>query len=235
MKTCPKCNIDHNKPGTFCSRSCANSRGPRSDKVKQKISKSKIASAPPNKIYKRVCNRCGTKFEEPHKHHTRNYCSDKCRKQSWKEHGSINGRKGAAANNKRSKNEILFAELCLEHFDNVLTNEPMFNGWDADVILTDLRIAILWNGIWHYNKITENHSVKQVQNRDKIKIKEIKNLGYYPYIIKDLGGYNPEFVKQEFNTFKQNIGDVAYVGRASDSYSGRTQFKSERHHQIILT
>lgn len=26
MKLCPKCNVEHNKPGKFCSRSCANSR-----------------------------------------------------------------------------------------------------------------------------------------------------------------------------------------------------------------
>lgn len=26
MKTCPKCNKEHNKTGTYCSRSCANSR-----------------------------------------------------------------------------------------------------------------------------------------------------------------------------------------------------------------
>lgn len=26
MKQCPKCNTEHNKPGTFCSRTCANSR-----------------------------------------------------------------------------------------------------------------------------------------------------------------------------------------------------------------
>jgi hypothetical protein len=26
MKICPKCNVQHNKPGKFCSRACANSR-----------------------------------------------------------------------------------------------------------------------------------------------------------------------------------------------------------------
>lgn len=26
MKDCPKCGIQHNKPGKFCSRTCANSR-----------------------------------------------------------------------------------------------------------------------------------------------------------------------------------------------------------------
>ena len=25
-KTCPKCNVEHEKPGKFCSRTCANSR-----------------------------------------------------------------------------------------------------------------------------------------------------------------------------------------------------------------
>ena len=26
MKICPKCNSEHDKPGTYCSRTCANSR-----------------------------------------------------------------------------------------------------------------------------------------------------------------------------------------------------------------
>jgi len=39
MKLCPKCNNDHSKPGIFCSRICANSRGPRSEEIKQKISR----------------------------------------------------------------------------------------------------------------------------------------------------------------------------------------------------
>lgn len=37
MKTCPKCQITHTKSGLFCSRSCANSRGPRSDEIKTRI------------------------------------------------------------------------------------------------------------------------------------------------------------------------------------------------------
>lgn len=38
MKTCPKCNLSHSQKGTFCSRSCANSRGPRSDEFKKTVS-----------------------------------------------------------------------------------------------------------------------------------------------------------------------------------------------------
>lgn len=118
------------------------------------------------------------------------------------------GKKSAKtrAEEKRSKNEKLFASLCEERFNKVLTNEPIFNGWDADVIIEDLKVAVLWNGKWHYEKITEKHSVKQVQNRDRIKIKEIEKAGYKPYVIKDMGRYNKNFVKKEFSFFlkKQN-------------------------------
>ena len=81
----------------------------------------------------------------------------------------------------------------------------MFNGWDADIILPDLKIAVLWNGKWHYEKITKKHSVKQVQNRDKIKIQEIIQTGYKPYIIKDMGKYKVNFVKDEFEKFQKYI------------------------------
>lgn len=34
MKVCPKCNSEHEKNGTYCSRLCANSRGPMSEEAK---------------------------------------------------------------------------------------------------------------------------------------------------------------------------------------------------------
>jgi hypothetical protein len=38
MKICPKCQVDHNKKGTFCSRKCANSRSwSEQDKQKKSI------------------------------------------------------------------------------------------------------------------------------------------------------------------------------------------------------
>lgn len=51
-------------------------------------------------------------------------------------------------------------------------------------------------------KITEKHSVQQIQNRDKIKIKEIKKCGYIPYIIKDLGGFDEDFLEIDFEKLK---------------------------------
>jgi hypothetical protein len=107
----------------------------------------------------------------------------------------------ANSQNRRSKNEKLFCEMCESKFNEVKNNEPIFNGWDADIIIEDLKIAVLWNGIWHYKQISKKQSLEQVQSRDKIKLREIENCGYRAYIIKDMGSYDPIFVKEEFDKF----------------------------------
>lgn len=116
-------------------------------------------------------------------------------------HFSMMGRISSASQNRRSKNEIRFAQLCKKFFKNVGVNVPMFNGWDADVIIYDKNVAVLWNGVWHYKKITKQHSLKQVKNRDKIKLLEIQKCGYIPYIVKDMNGKDYHFVEKEFEKF----------------------------------
>ena len=108
-----------------------------------------------------------------------------------------------------SKNEIAFCELCENYFgkENVLHNEPMFNGWDADIIIPEHKLAILWNGPWHYRKITAKHSLEQVQTRDRLKQVEIANCGYTCYIIKDIkGNADLNKVNAEFNAFLIKFG-----------------------------
>lgn len=112
---------------------------------------------------------------------------------------------------RRSRNEIEFCSLCEEKFGTaaVLHNIPYFNGWDADVIIPELKIAILWNGAWHYKQIYDKSSLIQIKNRDNIKISEIKKAGFIPYVIKDLGKANSEFVKNQFNIFCKWIDDLS--------------------------
>lgn len=109
--------------------------------------------------------------------------------------------KSIASQSRRSKNEVYFSELCQRHFKDVKCNEPIFNGWDADVIIEDLKVAVLWNGNWHYQQIQKNISLKQIQTRDKIKKYQIINCGYTPYIIEDRGKYNQKFVEEQFQKF----------------------------------
>lgn len=201
----------------FCSRSCANTRK-HSAQTKQKISrKIKIKqinkTTSKNKI--KICKVCNSEYTLlTHKDATKFFCSHECyqyykknRKdflspETIKKYQECGHKLVAILKDiKRSKNEIAFYELCKKEFNNVVHNEPIFNGWDADIIIHDLKIAILWNGRWHYEKLTKNHSVQQVQNRDKIKINEILKYGYYPYIIKDMGKFSIKKVQSQWQIF----------------------------------
>lgn len=199
--------------GRFCSRSCANSRN-HSKQTREKI-KTGVIKTTKNKLNIKkkqylenpnfcvVCNQV-----IPYAIRSRKTCCNSCYAKLRKENLSLAGKVSAKNQCRRSKNEIKFCELCEEYFGktNVIHNEPMFNGWDADIIIPKYKIAILWNGPWHYRQITKKHKLKQVQNRDKIKLKEIKRCGYIAYIIKDLyGKYDINKVEKEFEKFLKTL------------------------------
>ena len=204
----------------FCSCSCAAKYNNRlrdnpSDETRKKISESLLVyhqTVKPRKEY--VCRVCGKKYHIGENGSTRMFCSKEClneyrsNRKKYLSSESISKLSEAGRHsvrnqeeNRRSRNEVYFCKLCEEHFANVKHNEPMFNGWDADIIIEDNKMAVLWNGKWHYQVIKKGQSVEQIQNRDRIKIQEIENCGYKPYIIKDMGKYNPKFVEDEFKRF----------------------------------
>ncbi len=197
----------------FCSRSCANSKKVNDD-TKKKISKSikkyylKQQKYKLNLYFLKRCENCNSFYLT--KRINQRFCSVSC-STTWKnkniDMARLAGLKSSQIQKeiRRSKNEIYFYDLCVKNFNNVTSNEQIFDGWDADIIIYDYNIAILWNGVWHYKKITKQHSVKQVQNRDNIKIKKIKNKGFIPYIIKDMGKYSKEFVDEQFIILKKYI------------------------------
>lgn len=197
--SCTESEYNKNRYRHYCSRACANSHT-ISEETKQKIANTLTK---PKKI--KICKDCG--LEISYKATYCKNCANKHHNEFISEESRLklsNAGKHSAeiqSDIRRSKNEIDFYNLCYEQFNSVRHNEPIFNGWDADIIIDDIKVAVLWNGPWHYKKITEQHSVEQVQNRDKIKINEIKKYGYIPYIIKDLGKANHEKVLYEFNLF----------------------------------
>ncbi len=67
------------------------------------------------------------------------------------------------------------------------------------------KIAVLWNGIFHYKQIHKKQSLEQVQSRDKIKMKVIENNGYTYYIVKDIGSYKKKFVEEQFELFLKSL------------------------------
>jgi hypothetical protein len=172
-----------------------------------------------NKILERKCLFCEVIFK-PKQNKVKicslicanNYARTPEKIEKAKINGSKGGRISAESQQRRSKNEIYFADLCINHFgkDNIKTNETIFkddkgSGWDADIIIMSKKIAVLWNGIFHYKQIFKKQSLEQVQNRDKIKIKVIENNGYNSYIIKDIGKFSKKFVEKEFEKFLKLI------------------------------
>ena len=183
----------------YCSEYCSHKRE-HSEETKQKISKSLIKDRDI-----KFCINCNVDISM--KRSKNKFCSRSC--SSKYNVNTIEGKnrirlmveKSVLSQSRRSKNEILFFEKCKSYFNNVDNNKIIFNGWDADIIIYDYKIAVLWNGIWHYEKIYKKQSLEQIQNRDSIKIKEILNCGYIPYIIKDMGKHSVKKVDEEFSIF----------------------------------
>lgn len=198
----------------YCSNKCSyshkrNNSIKKKNPIKKKTIIKKIIPRKPKKIKQRICKKCGNIF-----HGTLfgiNFCSQNC-KDTYVRHISEDtrkklseaGKRSAAKQSeiRRSKNEILFCQLCEKHFKTVEHNKPIFNGWDADIIIYDINYAVLWNGRWHYVEIMKKgNTLKSIQNRDRLKEKEIKNANWNLYVIKDMGKYNPKFVHEKFDEF----------------------------------
>ena len=212
-KKCGKPVYEKFGSGKFCSRSCANSHV-QTKEINEKRSKTLSQRYLDRHVDRySICKICGKKFKLPinsyGKWYARATCSDECFSKANSLNGIKGGRISANIQVRRSKNEIYFCELCEKHFKNVRHNEPIFNGWDADVIIDDIKYAVLWNGQWHYRKIRCDQSLEQIQTRDKIKLDQIISCGYTPYIIKDMGRYNKKFVEEQFNLFIDKIGSIA--------------------------
>jgi len=126
-----------------------------------------------------ICVVCSKKFEG-----CRLTCSPQCRKVLLVRDGTKGGIKSASKRVLRSSQEIKLFELLNSKY-KCLHNVQMFDGFDADIIIPDLKLAIMWNGIWHYEKVTKQHSLLQVQKRDEIRISKIIKHGYNYITVKD--------------------------------------------------
>lgn len=131
-----------------------------------------------------LCNVCSTAIDFSNRR--RKTCSDKCLDIRNKQNCSKRGRNSASKNVKRSKQEIELFERCKEQFPDALSNHVIAEGWDADIVLPESKVAILWNGPWHYQQMPfQNHSLKQVQTRDRLKTKLFESLGWKVLIFED--------------------------------------------------
>lgn len=184
----------------FCSRSCSasftNKGKVMSEESRNKISKKLKGKSSQNLGIRKIprvdsnCYFCDAPIEilERELDKVITCKSTECKRQA----AILAGKKSAASRVKRSKDEIKLYELCKNYFTNVKSNYIVEDGWDADIVLPDLKIAIMWNGPWHYKEMgMSNHSLSQVQNRDKIKTRLFESKGWTVIAFEDRY-YTPE-------------------------------------------
>jgi hypothetical protein len=161
----------------------------------------------------RICEWCKKEYNP--KRTEQKLCSRECSQffiNKDKEVVFLRGQKGGNNSmltlNRRSKAEIYFSKLCIEYFSNpaITCNDQFFidkNGgkWDADIIIHHLKIAILYNGIFHYKKVYKDQKLERMIVKDRLKEKIIIANGYTYYIVKDMGSFNKEFVQEQFYLF----------------------------------
>ena len=192
---------------TFCSIKCSaiyyneqkypeNARYKPSYKRKKSMTKEDYLKNP------KKCKNCDKEITFDNKH--KKSCSPECKTLLLIK----SGKKSAKNRCKRSKNEITLYNLCINHFTNVTHNIPIIDGWDADIILNEQKIAILWNGPWHYKdmKMT-NHSLLQVQTRDKIKINVLTKAGWKVIVFEDRY-YTPKSAFEELKKIGAPTGSL---------------------------
>lgn len=206
----------------FCNRSCSASfnnqkrtesgfslspvsRHLISQTIKETNSESKLLRIRLYEASPCFCKIC--KSVLPYQLRHRKTCqTSECKHLSAMQSGQKGGLKTASGPMaKRSKNEIKFYDLCQNVFQKVTANDPIFDGWDADVLIHDYKIAVLWNGDWHYREMgCYNHKLQQVQNRDLYKQKLICRHGWKVYIVKDTSD-NPTTPEDALNSLVEWI------------------------------
>lgn len=207
-KYCKCCNakIPYDKRvNNFCSNSCSARMSNWYRKIKGLPNEEELREKgpPPKKIKKKrdikpytptYCVTCGALITRKTKAKLKTCGNPAC----LKERLSKAGRE--RKNKRRSKGEIYLSELISQQFSETLLNKNIFGAWDADIIINDRKVAILYNGPFHYVKIGNKFdaSLPATKNRDFLKIREIIKSGYIPYIVSDLGKFNREFVNREF-------------------------------------
>lgn len=201
----------------FCSRSCMGtfnnrlrlSNGysqPATYSDKQRIRDEKIREDKRTQYMSspKKCDVCSSILPYDIRH--RKTCSQECYGVLNLENSRKGGLKSAQKMTRRSKHEIEFYELCVSYFDKVEHNVNMFDGWDADVLIHDLKLAVSWNGDWHYVEMPfSKQSLLQVQTRDAYRDKKINENGWKHHIIEDSTA-NPTTPEIEFARLLKMIG-----------------------------
>jgi len=160
-------------------------------KISESLSKPKIDF---------ICPVCNTVIKIL-KTQKRKYCSGTCR-------NKINNQ---LINGTRSKAEIYLECKLKEEFPKLIilfnSRKILNNNRELDVYIPEIKLAIEWNGIYHYKDIRTKEFLIETKEKDLDKIKQCKELNIELYIVKDLTSSN-KFIEEETNKIIKYIKTI---------------------------
>lgn len=107
----------------------------------------------------------------------------------------------------RSKSEIMLYDLLCNEFPNLEilpSNKTMLKGYEADIAIPSINLAIEWNGIVHFKPIYGQTKLDNIQQRDAEKQQIATELGVNLIVIPDLVS-SEKYVKEAFQKIKSII------------------------------
>ena len=108
---------------------------------------------------------------------------------------------------RRSKCEKLLFELLQHHFpslDIIANDKSTLDGYEADIAIPSLKLAIEWNGIVHFKPIYGQKKLDKIQDHDAAKQLVAEKKGINLIIVPDLVS-SDKYVREAFQKIRQII------------------------------
>lgn len=194
---CKNCNTEISSlyVKLFCCQSCSAKFNNKNRKLSD-ITKSKISNSMSKRwdvigrkmvkdgnLFIHICNYCHLSFK--HLSKGKKICSEECLHKLNVERGKKCWISGKLKRVHRSKNEISFFEKIKKEYSDSIPNYYIDN-FECDVFIPSLKIAIHWNGDWHYNVVITEELLRKIETKDKLKYLYLEKKGIENYIIKDI-------------------------------------------------
>lgn len=90
---------------------------------------------------------------------------------------------------RRSKIEIKLFKSLTQKYNNLVflpNDKTMLDGLEVDIAIPELKLAIEWNGIVHFKPIYGEEKLKNIQEKDRNKLKIASNKNVNLIVIPDL-------------------------------------------------